>query len=171
LGSPRPGELFYPTRINKGVEVVDKEKSGLVPLSKYVLSHPEMMDTRTFWDSLWETLLWRSILMCSDTNMTNILWSESLNRCVSVDEMYSINPEQRLRKSVSVLFAKAISPSKEAQFMDFFDRQECLNTLDRWDRVLRECKVDEDSPIMEQMVNRLRLNIAWLRPRVQASFQ
>jgi hypothetical protein len=72
LGAPN---LVFP--LDKAVAT-----TGLVPLKDVDL------DTAGpyFWNWVWVSLLWRSVLQCGNTSLTSLAWSPHLEKVVSLDE-------------------------------------------------------------------------------------
>lgn len=170
LGTPPIGNIFYPTMINGNVEVVDKLQTGVPSLSKQLKVQPELLSSATFWASLWETLIWRATLGCSDTNLSNILWSIHTKRCVSIDELHFINPAQREKSGVAALFSQRPASELCQGLVSSFD-QSAINTLiSRWSTVLDQL-TDSSSSEASKLHTRMRSNMEWILTRVATAWQ
>jgi hypothetical protein len=124
LGGP------YPTTIQCGQVVVDKSQTGCIPIKAVPLGTA----TPLFWQQVWQVLLWRKVLDCSDTNTSNILWRPQQGDCVSVDEMGSqpCKGQEECTDSHRTWFAQL--PNKEfmAALAKHYQPLALYNTLQGW---------------------------------------
>ncbi len=98
----------YDTIEHRGVQVVDKTKSGVPMLRTWINDHP---DSLGHYYSLVSILMFRYIFGVTDTHLNNILYIERMDTCISLDEETLFYYKRKEKDFPDCLFSKV--PKKE----------------------------------------------------------
>lgn len=161
----------YPSRINKGVRVLDKEKCGLIPMSKMTM-------TDYMYSLLWYILAWRFIIGTADTNSVNIVYSVAMRNFVSVDEISAPGDidAQQSRPGVNCLWAQKCSAATAEGLKQAYDATSLGNTLVHWRRTVEHLVTKKkgevgyaESPRNKQLLVHMQANISLLQQRIMTN--